>query len=189
MAIELAHAKHRVRHRRTGRLLPALLLATVLAMTGCGGSSKDTPTTSAAASAANSTPATTPTVTRDTSPSSMIATAETICRRLNTEVATHSTTIKSLTAIARTADHLAHLEQSALGELAKLKAPATLSHEWQLIIADRQKLANNLIDLSRDAQHKEITKFDSIGASNNTIEHELLATGKRAGLNYCSHVG
>jgi hypothetical protein len=185
-----AHAGDRTRgrHRATGRRLPALLIAAVLAMAGCGGSSKDEPSTSATVTP-NSVASTAPTVAQSSSSSSMIATADLICRRLNAALDAENTTVRSLGAITGAAARRAAVEEAALSALATLEPPAALARDWQQIITYRRALAGNLVKLSGEARRKEFSAFRALSASTAIAEHELLTTGKRAGFKYCTRVG
>lgn len=172
--------------------LPVLLLSTVALMAGCGASSKDAPVTSAVSTApggasTQTTSSSTPTVAHGASASHMIAAADAICSRLNTALAGDKRTV-SVAALAGALAQLARVEQAAVGELAKLHAPAALADDWRRIMADRRKLASNLSDLSRDAERQESTGFPVVYASNKAVEQELLATGRRAGFKSCSWV-
>jgi hypothetical protein len=191
MATTQVHVSHRPRGRRRamGRGLPTLLIAAVLAMAGCGGSSKDGAGTSATVTPPNSGPTATPTAARVPSSANMVAAAEAICMRLNAALAAEHTTVPSLGAIAGAAAHRAAVEEAALSELAKLEPPTAIARAWRQMIAYRRTLASDLVELSQKAQRKEFNAFRPLSASTATAGHDLLVTGKRARFKYCSRVG
>jgi hypothetical protein len=123
------------------------------------------------------------------SSSQLIAKADAICRRLNTELARLESKGLSTSEIAGAVPAHVTLERAALQELSKLTPPAALAGDWRQVIADRQTLAEELVELGRVARTNDAARIRALAVSKKRTHGALHATATRAGFKDCSQVG
>jgi hypothetical protein len=154
----------------------------MLAAAGCGGGSSGTGSTNAGSTAS---------IPSGDSPAErrLIATADAICGRFNTEIATTKPAGVGASELARSAPVNASLEQAALRELSKLTPPASLAGDWRRVIADRRTLAEELVKLGRYAKANNAAGIRALVVSKKAMHRELLKTATRAGFADCARVG
>jgi hypothetical protein len=178
-----------------GFALAALLLTVVLV--GCGGGSSTAAPSSKAATVARSPSGTqTSTVGRQTSaPKAALSRhqlavkAEAICTHLELELVVAVPKSANMTEIVRVVPGRAASEQRAVQQLRELTPPASLAHDWRLIISYRQTLANELAALAKAAKQKDSAAIKKLGVSKKQEHSLLLAAAKRAGLYKCGIIG
>jgi len=156
----------RMTDRRWGSLLTVLVAALVLP--GCGGSG--------GASGSDSS-------------SPVIASADAICHRLNTELVANVPKQVSLHVFATVSPRNAALERRALDELSQLQPPASVAQQWQQVLSDRRVLADALIELARDAKAGDTTAIQELGKHKEQIRAKLLEAGDRIGFTSCQKLG
>lgn len=173
-----------------------VLVAAALFAGGCGGGS-------ATAGSAHSSPAgagTTAAQATTAAPSKgasgdalsrsrLIASADEICKRLDAELAAVKPASASVREIVRVVPGRAASEQKSVTELSKLTPPASLTHDWQLILGYRRTLAGELVTLVQAAKRKDAAKIKALAASKLRVRGLLLATAKHAGFKDCGQVG
>jgi hypothetical protein len=119
----------------------------------------------------------------------LIAKADTICKRLDKEIADASPVGLEPRKIAAVAPPHVAAERVALKELGMLKAPAAMAGDWRQIIAYRRTLAAELAKLGSAARAGDLTTIIALAGSK-LHEHKLLsALATRDGFKDCSKVG
>lgn len=171
-----------------GALLALVMVA--VSAGGCGGGSHTTSSTAPAN-------ATTPTASNaaasraprsDPGLQQIIAKADPICRRLDSELAATEPKSLALAEVARQAPRRAALEQASVADLDKLVPPAAIARDWRQIIAYRRTLADELLELGRLAKAKDTAAIHRLAAAKERVHERLLATASRDGFKYCSRV-
>jgi len=159
------------------------LVAAALAAGGCGGGSSDAKSAGSLASG-NPTPSGSSRV-----PSQLVARADAICRRLNTEiVATNPSKLQIRKIVSLTPQRVA-LERTALKELSKLAPPASIARDWRQMMAYRKTLIEELIRLGRYAKANDTQSIKSLAVSKKRVHQRLFATATRDGFKDCARVG
>jgi hypothetical protein len=154
----------------------ALLLVTVLASTGCGGSSKAAPAGSFYSN-------------RDPAASRFAASADTICKRLNAELVPNGSAHLGAAELAHSALRNAALERVALAQLSELKPPASLAGDWKQIISYRRTLVSELLMFAQYVKSNDATKIRALAVSKFRLHQKLLEAASRDRFKDCSHVG
>ena len=164
----------------SGCRLTALLIAAMLAVAGCGGSSKAQPSGSVTESRPTK---------ESAGANGLIAKADAICRRLNVELAATASTGSEAHQLALSAPRHAALERHALAQLGKLAVPASLARDWRQILAYRQTLAEELVKLARYAKTNDTRAIQALGASKKRVHQKLTELATRDGFKDCSTIG
>lgn len=144
------------------RLAGVALATTTLAVSGCGSTAK--PLTRA----------------------ELTVKANAICKAVTAKLTTK--TVKTQQDIARIAPELAGFEQTALSELSKLIPPAELENDWKQFVAGAQTLAENTAKLGEYAKANNLKAAHALITSSVAIQHQMVATARRAGLTSCEQV-
>jgi hypothetical protein len=177
--------------RTTAIALPlaAVLAATVLA--ACGASTKSA-STPPAASVSRAAPSHVSTTSARAAPgnAAFIARADTVCRRLNSELdATQAHRGESNGAIATNALEHATLEQRTTAELGSLSPPAALAHDWKQIVAYRRVLASDLVTLAHMLKAGENPKTSGLLSAKSAAHATMTTIAKHDGFIDCTAVG
>lgn len=149
-----------MRHRG---LAATVLTTTVLAVCGCGSSSK--PLTRA----------------------ELTAKADAICKSVSAKLATNKK-VSSIQDIARTAPELASTEQSALNELSKLVPPTTMEADWKSFITGAQTLAENTAKLGEYAKSNDLKSARTLIVSSEATVKQMTAIAQKYGIKNCEQV-
>jgi hypothetical protein len=169
---------------RVGAASLALFLAIALAAAGCGGSGKAQPQGSSPTNEL-----TAPSSKSARARSSLIPTADAICKKLNAKLASERTDPHNDGELARgTRRHLA-LERAALLELAKLKPPSSLAQNWKQVVGYRRALAEELATLVGYAEAHNDKGIAALKASKLRLHRRLYEIASRAGFKDCALVG
>lgn len=144
------------------RVAAIALTATMLAVCGCGSSSK--PLTRA----------------------ELTAKADAICKTVTTKIS--SKRANTTQEIARLAAELASFEQSALTNLSKLVPPAELESDWKQFVAGAQTLAENTAKLGEYAKANNLKAAKGLLTSSEAVQKQMVAIAKRDGLTACEQV-
>jgi hypothetical protein len=176
------------------RALVLLFLAVLaLSIAGCGGGSSTAAPAGSSASGSGTAAANVRRTPSSSDPalskSQLVARADTICKRLNAEIVARETPGASVQEVIRVVPGNASLEQEALKQLAKLSAPASLSRDWQQILAGRRTLATQLLALVQDAKHDDVRAMQALSAQKKRVHGTLRAVATRDGFRDCSEVG
>jgi hypothetical protein len=166
-------------------VISVIVLAVIaLAIAGCGGGSSTSTSTAASAASKVAAP-------RKSTPSEsrFIGQADTICGRLNAQLATVKVKSRSAKEIARVVPRNFSLEQSGLRELEKLTAPSSLAPGWRSMLGYRQALASELAELARDAQHNDLAAENKLVAAKKTAHIGLTKAAAEYGFKDCAAVG
>jgi hypothetical protein len=166
--------------------LAAVAVATaMLAVQGCGGSSKSSSGTSAGNQAATSaqtgtaqSASTTPPLTRV----ALIAKADPICARIQAQRA--SKVIKTRQDYTRAASVLASIEKRANDELAKLTPPTSLASTWSQMLVGYRTITSDLEQIS-DAIALKRTPVNIIRNAEMVKEH-IATLARSAGFHDCA---
>lgn len=138
------------------------LTATMLAISGCGSSSK--PLTRA----------------------ELTAKANAICKTVAAKISSKSANTQQ--EIARVASELASFEQTALTNLSKLVPPAELEGDWKQFIAGAQTLAENTAKLGEYAKANKLKAARALITSSEVTQKQMMAVAKHDGLTACEQV-
>jgi hypothetical protein len=167
------------------RFRSAVLIATAaLVGVGCGGSS-DNPASNSAAAAVR--PAQSRSLSVSPESSRFIAVADRVCRRVNDEL-TAAPSQRELRGVASSARHNVHIERRAITELGKLTPPASLAGDWRQLIAYRARLAEELAKLGQSAQAGDAAGVRALAASKKLVHEQLSQLAARDGFKDCALV-
>jgi len=155
--------------RSARKLTP--LLGAVLALAGCGGSS-GTPVAGVVSTAAKA---------------RLLASADAICRRLNSSLDISGSTKSEV--IAAAASKNAGLELAALAQLEALSPPAALAGRWRRILAYRRTLAHELPTLAQYETGNDTEALQTLIATKLRLHRDLHIEALRFGLSDCAEVG
>jgi hypothetical protein len=117
-----------------------------------------------------------------------MASATTICERLNSEIRA-APQIKTSGELAALIPRRAVLEMRAVEELRQLTPPTSLAHSWDLVLRLRSTLAHELTALAGDAKRNDVAAIHALAASKARVHRELVAAADTAGLAPCGHTG
>jgi hypothetical protein len=151
------------------RAIPLAMLA-VIALAGCGGSSSKTLTRA-----------------------ELVAHADPICKQVATRRTTANeqlnkagaTSAKGLQLLAQVAPGVAAYEHEAIDRLRTLKAPTTLTNDWQQLLAGMQTLADDAAQIGVQAKAKQLKRVESITKSGRSVREKLTTIATRDGFTYC----
>jgi len=132
------------------RLTLLAIAVTILAISGCGGSSSTTSTHTGANSTASTAEGNTEDSASSAGSSSLITTIEAICARRNAAIDAVGTTANTEAELRRIAKGRAAAEQTALNELTKLTTPTQLGPTWRKFIAYRRTLTKDWTAVSEE---------------------------------------
>lgn len=149
--------------------IPLAVLAAV-ALAACGGSSSTTLTRA-----------------------ELVAHADPVCEQVsakrtaaNDELSKDgATSAKGLQLLARVAPGIAVDEHHAVDELRTLKAPTTLTSDWQQMLAGMQTLADDTAQIGIEAKAKKLKKVEAITSSGRSLRQQLTTIASRDGFTYC----
>jgi hypothetical protein len=169
--------------------LAALALAsTALAVSGCGSSKTGSTTTAASTTTPTATAITTSTVSVATGKpltrAQLIAKGDAICAITNTKRL--GATASSKAELVRTLPQLALYNGEESESLSKLVPPASMAHDWTLIVNDLHlygEYANSAAQYAKENQEK--TAGHQYEKAIKLIE-QVMSTGRRDGFKYCS---
>jgi hypothetical protein len=153
------------------------LAAATLALAGCGGSGGASHTVAGEAGSLAQ------------SRSEVIAHADAICARLSAQIDANKPKNRRVREVVRVSGERAVQEREAATELAHLAAPASLAQDLRQIVAYRMQLAQELDELSRDAQGNDIRAIRVLAKSKERAHAQLSATAKQAGIAECAEIG
>jgi hypothetical protein len=158
--------------------LPALALA-MLAIAGCGSTSKTSSTTTAASA--------------PLSHAELVARASAICAHINAKIAyysnltpSNSKDLVSSSAIASAAPQIAAVEHTALGEMEKLTPPPALAGDWQLIVGGVRTISEDTAKIGEAIKTKDTASLAGVMTSGASALQRLHVVATRDGLAGCS---
>jgi hypothetical protein len=149
-----------------------MMLAAAFAAGGCGGGSGK-------AAAVSPPPSGGP-----LSQAQLVAKADAICARVDTEISDVKPVAPGPAEIAVVAPRSAALQRSAVAELSRLTPPPAVAPAWQRLIAYRRTLAEGLAKLASYAKQGDPRGVQAAGAALR-LPRTLLASVRRAGLQRC----
>jgi hypothetical protein len=144
------------------RVTAIALTTAMLAMSGCGSSSR--PLTRA----------------------ELTAKADAICKTVTAKIS--SKRVNTQQQIGRVAEELASFEQTALTNLSKLVPPAELESDWKQFVAGAQTLAENTAKLGEYAKANNLKAAKGLIVSSVATQKQMVAIAKRDGLPACEQV-
>jgi outer membrane biogenesis lipoprotein LolB len=127
----------------------------------------------------------------------LVAQADPICRQINDRVAAVNKSLgpvrnlrgaQTLHQIAQVGIGLATFEHQAVAQLSALKAPSSLSKDWQTLLSGMQQLANYTAQLAIEAKAKNATLGEETVAKSRTLQSQLVAVATNAGFQYCGRL-
>jgi len=161
----------------------AAVIALVLA--GCGSSGR---AGAPAATAIRSTPTKSGASNESAGPSRLIARADAVCRQVNRQLIAAPASLDA-SQIARDAPRNAALERRAVAQLRKLTPPASLARDWRQILAYRQTLAGQLVELAKYVKALDVRHVQALAASKKQTHRKLAGLAIRDGFKDCANVG
>ncbi|HEY5194245.1 MAG TPA: hypothetical protein VIJ39_10295 [Solirubrobacteraceae bacterium] len=180
-----------------------MLVAVALAIAGCGGSGK-TGSTDTSSTNAGSTGVTTATTTTgaSSSPSTvhlgsgpplaasqLVAKADSICARLNTELAAAKDVVQNQEDVVRVAAQRGALEQRAIAELSKLTPPSSIAKDYEQIVTARQALLEQTKKLGEEAAAGNVSAEAPVSAATTSVVREMGEAAQRSGFGACGTLG
>lgn len=170
-----------------GTHLTALaLVAGMLAIAGCGGSSKSssTVTTATTVAATTQTSSTTPAATGE-----LATKAGAICERLNTKRATIK--IRTPQDYTRLIPLSAVYQHAALNEFSGVTPPASAAQSWKQFVAEERTIADAASKIARYVRANEASNITAIGPllqATKSAQKQMRAIAKQLGLKGCEEV-
>jgi hypothetical protein len=165
------------------------LAALALAVGGCGGSAKSSPSQFGSIASNKSTggKAANGQATSSGGPltrSQLIAQGDTICYRLNAKRS--STRISRPQDYAREIPALAAYELTGAEEMAKLAPPATMARDWRQMFASAQQIAviTNRFGMTAATKNEKLIRKEDIEIGN--AQTRLVSAAKHAGFKDCA---
>lgn len=171
------------------------LAAAALTATGCGGSSKNTTTSTTASvvtsatTAAQTKPSTTGAEIKVSSGKPLpravwISKGDAICGRVNVKLST--TSAQTQQDFARLLPQSAAYERQEAVELSKLVPPATMRADWQQVVTDLQKFSELSIKAGEYAAVNNFELARPIAKAGNRAQEDMVLVAKRDGFKVCS---
>jgi hypothetical protein len=123
----------------------------------------------------------------------LVARADPICKQVaakrtaaNEELQkAGATSAQGLDLLARVAPRVATEESQAIDRLRSLKAPSTLTSDWQQLLAGMQTLAADAAQIGAEAKAKDLKKVEAITKSGRSTRERLTTIAQRDGFTYC----
>jgi hypothetical protein len=168
-------------------IVTVLAVLAVLVSAGCGGNTASTGSTTSAAS--HKTPAVaTSAAAKSRDGARLIARADAICRRLNSQVIA-SGGPHTAEEIVRLVPKNAALERMANADLQRLGPPPALGRGWRAFLSFRRKLVTEL-DALVAAKRRNDARAAQIATTAKGILHGLMgSTATHLGVRDCAHIG
>jgi hypothetical protein len=170
------------------------LAATALVAYGCGESSKSQTAaqTTGASSSSSTTTGSSPTATttvkiatgKPLTRAQLIAKADAICAQANKQIDTVSET--TARGIEQGFPKAAVYQADESSELRKLVPPATMAHDWTLIMGDFQRYLEYAEKAAEYAKAKDVKAVVPLIKPGEVVHERLNAIAKRDGFKYCS---
>ncbi len=157
------------------------LAGAAASIVACGGGSSVA--ARGAATSSSSTPRPSP------SSAQFIARADTICRRLNGELAATKSSNGTPAGIVQVVPRHIALERNALSELVRLVPPSSIARDWQGILSDRKALADQLEALVRAARRNDDATLKTLVSTKRQAHATLRDAATRIGFKDCAEVG
>ncbi len=118
-----------------------------------------------------------------------LARAETICLKLNAEIAIEPIKSSSNREVAIFAPKNEKLEEQVLRELKSLRTPTKSPRAWQQVLELRGKLARELGELGEAAKSNDSRAVRELVALKSSTHAKLRHAGAQAGIKQCADVG
>jgi hypothetical protein len=160
-----------------------LVLAAMLAI-GCGGGASTAAPTRASAPTRSSAPL----PRGPLSKAELVAQADAICKRVNTEITPQKVQRPSPQETKQLAQHNLTVERRALRSLAKLHSAKPLEHGWRRILSDRRTLVDELVELLGDVKRNDQKAISSLALTKELAHSTLHEDATRIGLKDCAVV-
>jgi len=119
--------------------------------------------------------------------SGVVVKADTICRRVNNELAAAPPGVLA-SQIARSAPRNAAVEQRAIAELNGITPPTAVASDWRKMIAYRQTLAEELLKLANYAKVNDTRSMQALAVSKERVHQKLSALATRDGFKDCAQL-
>jgi hypothetical protein len=125
--------------------------------------------------------------------SKLVAQADPICKQVATKrlaankaiSAAGTSTEKQLEVLARLAPGVATAEHEAIVRLRTIKAPSSLAHDWQELLAGMQQLADDATHIAADAKAKNEKGVKAFVTKGRAVRQKLVVIDARDGFSYC----
>jgi hypothetical protein len=172
---------------RPKSLVMLLLGLAALLIVGCGGgesnakparASSPSPPTSSSAQVARG----------RLSKKELVAQADAICKRVNTEILVPKSQSPSRQESEQTVGHNLAVERTALGSLSGLHPAKSVEHRWRRILSDRRMLAAELVEYLSDLRRNDQRAIQALGLSKTLAHSTLKGDATRFGLKDCAVV-
>ncbi|HWJ49431.1 MAG TPA: hypothetical protein VNR42_00330 [Solirubrobacteraceae bacterium] len=127
----------------------------------------------------------------------LIAQADPICKQMNARVAAanaslgHVTNLRSahtMQEVARAGLGLAIYEHQVVAKLSALKAPSSLSKDWQTLLSGMQQVANYTAQLAIEAKAKNAKLGEETIAQSRAVQKQLIAIATHDGFQHCGRL-
>jgi hypothetical protein len=92
---------------------------------------------------------------------------------------------KILQVLARVAPPVAKLEHEAIARLRTLKQPASMTSDWQKLLAGMEQLADDATQIGVRAKANDYKDVVSLNASGRKVREDITKIATRDGFTYC----
>jgi hypothetical protein len=165
------------------------LAAVALSAAGCGGGSSTAATGNVAASSPSAATGKNAQASGALSKPQLVAQADAVCKRLNTELARVQAKSETAQEALRVVPRNIALERRALAELNGLRPAPSLAKGWAQIIADRKVLVDELAKLLDDASKGDKAGIRKLAQSKQLAHTTLNQAAKAQGFKDCGVLG
>jgi hypothetical protein len=173
-----------------------VLAALALAAGGCGGGSGSAAADRSGASDNSRSTTTTASAGRTSATPSdaqakarLVAQADTICKRVNTEIEAVVPKNQSRKEVLRVVPRNVGIEQRGLRELEKLTPPASFAADWRKMLGYRRVLAEELAGFVADEKRGDEAAAKARFTVKERTHVTLETTGRSSGFKHCGSVG
>ncbi len=127
----------------------------------------------------------------------LIAQADPICKQVNERRAAANASLGNVTTlggkgtlakVAQTAPALSRFQHEAVAKLSALKAPSSMSKDWQTMLKGLQQLANYTAQIGFVAKAKKAAFGEKLIATSRELQKQLIALAKRDGFQHCGRL-
>jgi hypothetical protein len=176
------------------------LVATILALSGCGSSKTESSSTTATAATTTTQPTSTQTTATGTTPTTgtaikvqggkplsqaaFVARGDAICRSTNSKL--NSTTVKAKQDFARLLPQAAAYELVEAQELSRLAPPPSMAADWNKIVASTQALSKDTAKAGAAAQAGNLKAALPFISATAATQKQIIVLAKRDGFKVCS---
>lgn len=120
----------------------------------------------------------------------LVAQADPICEKIAKEREAannklHGKSLSTLAALARIAPPIATAEHQAVARLRTIKAPPSVTSDWNELLAGMELLANDTAKMAVEAKRNDLKGVEALDTSGHQVRERLSTIASRNGFKYC----